>query len=152
MPGTDPGRFLAMQRIALIVILALALALPAEAVAARSYSGDFDGSGALSFKLAKRKGKTKVKEFEFEQVPVVCDSGPETTSGHLNFSPRVRRKEFRARGHNDAGGRVRVKGKLKNKRKRAEGTFRIFGTIPTDDGGTGVDCGSGTISWNATRA
>jgi len=143
-----------MKRAMLVVlVLVLALAVPANAVAAkRSYSGELDAaSGSIGFKLKKRKGKVKVKDFRFKQVPIACDEGATTTRGHLDFDLRARKRRFKGRAENDAGGKLRIAGRLTGGLERAHGTIRVFGSVRIPGGGTGTNCATGELDWNARR-
>jgi hypothetical protein len=141
-------------------VLVVALMLPAHAAASRrDYSGAVDAaSGTIEFTLKKRKATkkrpktTSVRRFSFDAVPVTCEGALGTTTGHLKFGMRVIDKRFGARGADDEGSNVRVKGTLKQKGKRVVGTLRLFGDVPLDpDARRGANCATGKLRWTAQR-
>ena len=134
-------------------VLVVALALPVHAAASkRTYSGTVDAaSGSISFTLKKRKARKLVKNFRFKQLPITCDDGATTTRGHLTFGMKVKKRRFKGRAENDAGGELRVAGRLTGGLKRAHGTVRLAGSVRTPGGGTGTNCATGKLGWDAER-
>ena len=145
-----------MKRFLVPLVLVIALAIPAQAAAGtRSYEGGVESGGTLSFEVKKKRKKktSKVKRFEFGQVNIQCAAGPATTSGLLTDPMKVTKKgKFGVRATNEDGtSNLRVKGKLKQKGKKAGGTIRVFGETPLDDGTTGTACDTGKLKWAAKR-
>jgi hypothetical protein len=113
-----------------------------------------DPAGTVSFELRASHGKLRVKSFAFSGIPIDCDSGPSTTSGVLDFA-RVKKQRFQALGIGKPlsgleGSRLRIHGKLTQRRRHAVGTIRVFGPAPIE-GGTGTNCHTGKRPWSADR-
>jgi len=107
----------------------------------------------MSFELKKsRNGKTVVK-YTWEDFPLLCDSGPKTSSDFLAFGQKVRRGKFDAvavDNQSNPGARLKLEGKLKGPRN-AEGTLRIEGKRVPLDGGGKDRCDSGKVAWTAQK-
>ena len=136
-------------------VSAVALIAPATVGAAtKSYNGTFVPGGTLSFDLKKTNKGKKILDYTFFGFPVQCKSGPETTSGHLNFAVKVKHNRFEANAQSNEPGaesKLTLIGKLKNG-GQAEGTLKVQGKdVKIDDPpGARKNCSSPKTAWTAS--
>ena len=150
------------------VALAAAMATTAVALAASPIAGAADtrfGHRGLEdaelqvgFVLeTKNDEPKKVKKFEFVGLTMPCDQGTVVLDNSGNPFPTMKINddgEFgeKFNGPNSAGTeRYDVRGDVKQKGKRVEGTLRARGTFIAGDGSVLTNCDSGKTEWVAKR-
>lgn len=130
--------------------------MPASVGAAtKEYTGTIDGGGTVNFKIKKTKNGSKVKDFQFATFPVDCTGGPNTASGHVTFSPKVKHKKFEihavAGNPQNPDARLDITGKLTSG-GNAEGTIKVDGSnLEVDTPPDSHDnCTSEKADWTAS--
>ena len=143
-----------MKKIAMFAVVGAVTLAPAVASAGgRSYDGAFATGGELHFKVVKSQDGKKVINYRFERFVLNCEGGPNTTTGDLSFSVRVRDNKFSTRAvlgnPNSPRATLNLQGKLNP--NGAEGTMKIEGRkVPTDTGPNSDACSSPKTAWTAS--
>jgi hypothetical protein len=142
-----------MRRGLAIVLAALVAtgATVALAASAHDYSGKVHRGGKLQFRIKRAHGVRKVTRFDFQHVGLTCNGHHRTTTGNLDFTTPVHRGEFKIRGNNGRGGRIRARGHLAHHARRAKGTISFDGTLHVDGDGFAHHCHSPHHRWTAHR-
>lgn len=143
------------KAVALVAVICVALAAPAAVGAGDTsrYRGAFELTGTMSFILKKSREGKFVFKYSWDDFPLLCESGPETSSSFLESRQKVENRRFSATAVDNPqnpGARLSLNGKLVGPR-RAEGTLRIRGDrVPIDpEGDRKRTCESGRVAWTA---
>jgi hypothetical protein len=142
-----------MKRGVAIVVAGLAAmaATAALAASAHNYSGNVRGSGKIQLRIKRAHGVRKVTRFDFQHVGLTCNGHHRRTTGNLDFTTRIRHGEFKIRGKNQRGGKIRARGHLEHHARTVKGTISFDGTIHVDGDGFAHHCHSGHHHWRAHR-
>ncbi len=145
-----------MRKLIALMALSIAVLIAPAAVGAakKTYGGAFESSGELQFDLKKANKGKKILDFTFAGFPVQCDSGSQTTSGHLTFAIKVKNNKFEADAISTNPGsesKLNLTGKLKNG-GQAEGTLKVHGANVLIDNppNTRDNCTSPKTDWTAS--
>ena len=146
---------------AAVATTAIALVAPPVAGAAEirfEQRGLADAELEVGFTLlTKNDEPKKVKDFEFIGLTMVCDQGTVVLDNVGNPFQTMKINDDgkfgeKFNGPNSAGTeRYDVRGDVKKKGKRVEGTLRASGTFLAGDGSVLTNCDSGKTEWVAKR-